>query len=351
MSDSRYSRSSLLRPPIGELYYHCQHPDLSPSRNVKPFPDVLPNELLIQIVELAAGLSTSTVIALSMVSSNFRDIVDPVLFQDIHIGRKHESTRMLKTIISPECPPRLHRARNYILSIRLTRPEGRIGKDILLGLFNHCPNLTYLSPGIIHPSTWALTPPSRLQTLAFEAFQGIDWEKVDCTISPLAVQITRLFIENISSGNLRQLSRFHNLSHVFISYRTRVFYSYEQTPWDVLGSESPQLQLVLVHLKFLLPYKLAPGERGILKILEQARDFSPLFTRRMNVDLLDPRFVGVVSDRLRPKLEDRSENFIVFIPRDAQMHKWLDCGWTQGEKVVKLLIEDSYDTIPSSHFL
>ncbi|KAH8794581.1 hypothetical protein DL96DRAFT_1827460 [Flagelloscypha sp. PMI_526] len=258
MGDFRYSRSSLLRPSIEDLYYRCQHPDLSPSRNVKPLPDCLPNELLIQIVELAAGLSTSTIIALSMVSSNFRQIVDPVLFQDIHIGRKHESTRMLKTIISPECPPRLLRARNYILSIRLTRPEGRIGKDILLGLFSHCPNLTYLSPGIIHFSTWALTPPARLETLAFEAFQGLDWEKVDCTTSPLAVQITRLSVQSASSEDLRQLSRFLNLSHVFISYSDPWSYYYEPTPWEVLGPNTPQLQLVLVHLKFLLPYQLAP---------------------------------------------------------------------------------------------
>ncbi|KAH8817858.1 hypothetical protein DL96DRAFT_1715568 [Flagelloscypha sp. PMI_526] len=339
MGDSRYSRPSLLRPSIEDLYYHCQHPDLSPSRNVKPLPDCLPNELLIQIVELAAGFSTSTIIALSMVSSNFREIVDPVLFQDIHIGRKHESTRMLKTLISPECPPRLLHARNYILSIRLTRPEGRIGKDILLGLFNYCPNLTYLSPGVIHPSTWALTPPSRLKTLAFEDLQGMDWEKVDCIVSPLAVQITRLSIQNISSGNLRQLPRFRNLSYVFVSYSAPLWYSYEQTPWDVLGPNTPQLQLVLVHLKFLVPYKLAPGERGIVKILEHAHTFRPLFTRRLNVRLLDPRFVGVVSERLRPRWEDRSENFVVFIPRDAQMHKWTDCGWSQGEKAVKLLIE------------
>ncbi|KAH8798416.1 hypothetical protein DL96DRAFT_1639354, partial [Flagelloscypha sp. PMI_526] len=334
----QYSSSGLLRPSIKDLYYYYAHPDLSPSRALIPFPDGFPNELLIYIVELAAERTTSTAMSLSMVSRVVQSIVDPVFFRDVHIGRKHQSTRMLKSLISKKCPPRLFRARNYILSVRATfYGQRRIGKDLLPGLFLHCPNLCYISSPGFHYTIWRLVPPPFLQTLGAETSLGLDTRVVDFQTSPFAIHITRMTFHNPHAQDLRGLPNFINLTHLFVRY-TYMMTTTATFPWDVLVPNAPQMELVLIYLSYLSHAEIEPFDPYFPQILNVSAGFSPLLTRILNVDqILDQRFIAVVPNRFENGWNDKSGEFVIFMPETMKVYDWLQRGWAQGERVVRRL--------------
>ncbi|KAH8832186.1 hypothetical protein DL96DRAFT_1553356 [Flagelloscypha sp. PMI_526] len=224
----RRSRILLRRPSVSDLYHYLECPNVRSPANSKPFLEIFPNELLISILEFAAEISTSTLLALTMVSHAVQKMVDPVLFKDIHIGRKHESTLMLKKMVSDSCSPRFLRARGYIVTIRIT------------------------CPGIIHTNAWNWVPPSRLRVLTFGSSRGFDWEAVNF-IGPLAQQIAHISFGFILGEHLRLFPRFQNLTHLFLKYDKSIW-DKAVIPWDILIPDAPQLELVLIHL--YLPFTL-----------------------------------------------------------------------------------------------
>ncbi|KAH8798414.1 hypothetical protein DL96DRAFT_1639349 [Flagelloscypha sp. PMI_526] len=335
MNSLRYHLQGLLGRPVSNIRKDVKRPHVSPPKPLEPFPNDFPYELLIYIVALAAQANTSTALALSTVSWSCHRIAEPGLFREICIGLKHGSTHMLKHLISPECPPRLLRARGFIISVRVAR-GGRIGRDVLTGLLTHCPNLELINPGKIYPKFWTLPPPPHLLTLHLESCKDLDWDSVDCTTSPFAAQITHLSVRKMTSNSLRLLPNFSNLTHFFVGYQEG---PWGVEPWEILVPNAPQIQIVLVHLNFFLPRNDPTTERQIVKIIGNVGFCSSLFTRRVRgepVDM-DPRFVAVVSETLKNDWDDWSEEFVIFIPQGTQVHEWLDDGWKQGEKIVEKL--------------
>ncbi|KAH8798429.1 hypothetical protein DL96DRAFT_886532 [Flagelloscypha sp. PMI_526] len=293
MNYLRYKLQVLLGRPIPNISRDVKRLEVPPPPPLEPFRDDFPNELLIYIVALAAQANTSTALALSIVSWSCHGIAEPGLFRDVCIGLKHGSTHMLKRLISPACPPRLLRARGFIISVRVAR-GGRIGREVLTGLLTHCPNLALISPGRIRSNFWNLQPPPRLPTLDLEYCTDLDWESVDCTTSPFAAQITHISVQNMTSNSLELLPNFSNLTHFLVRYQAAIR---GVTPWAVLVPNAPQIQVVLVHLDFFLPRS---PERQIIPIIGNVGQGSSLFTRRLwcqPVDL-DPRFVAVVPETL-----------------------------------------------------
>ncbi|KAH8813496.1 hypothetical protein DL96DRAFT_1626172, partial [Flagelloscypha sp. PMI_526] len=293
----------------------------------------LPFDLAFVIVSLAARQDDLTVLALTLVSNEFQDIADRVLFWDIYFRRRRLTTRMLKNMFSHYCSARLVRARAYVTSIRAPAYHD-LEINLLEGALRHCVNLRILvSRNFLESALW-ITPPPKLKTVGttYNNVLSRFWPPGSAQVYPLLYGITHLVVGQSIYARDTLYPLGSRLTHLSVG-----FYSYNIPPWTV---PFPQhLQLYLVHLKF--SRHPATDE-----------DFHSIVSRSQFADIqhegrVDGRFVVVVPFSHAKWPGSKTCGGYLVAPdwdtgnpsinsSEKMLYDWLEDGaWTAGDKIVE----------------
>ncbi|KAH8813441.1 hypothetical protein DL96DRAFT_1758873 [Flagelloscypha sp. PMI_526] len=202
--------------------------------------DKLPFELVLCTVTFATLLDGPTGINLTLVSHEFQDIADQILFRNFYFreNRRKQTDQLLETMFSPSCSPRLLRARGHITSFR--GPAGNITDHLILKtVLNHCSNLRTLISGVIPRSCYSINGPSNLNTIGVTYDGTLSLRLVDeLRDQPFFRGITYVIIEHPGMESVQA----SNLTHLFLQFHT-----YGTPPWTV-HPLPVHLQLCLVYL-------------------------------------------------------------------------------------------------------
>ncbi|KAH8813442.1 hypothetical protein DL96DRAFT_519856 [Flagelloscypha sp. PMI_526] len=206
---------------------------------------LLPFELIIAIVGLAARQDGQTAVALTLVSNEIQVIADRILFCDIYF-RNHQAQQtrdMLEIMFSPFCSPRLLRAGAFVSSFRVQyQADDALNSKTLENVLRYCTNLQTFVPRSLLEPCYAIVPASSLNTLGItHDWDASVWKIKGSHQVPLFRGITHVIVETVGMG--MSIFKTSNLTHLFLQVYRR-----SAPPWTI-HPLPPRLKLCLVYFK------------------------------------------------------------------------------------------------------